>query len=74
MSEQRLQLRLSKTAKARIARAAAIQQMDLSTFVTDAALRDANAVIERETRIELSEQRRLQMIRALEHPPLRKRT
>jgi uncharacterized protein (DUF1778 family) len=68
-ANQRLQIRMSPAKKARIARAAAIQQVDLTQFVTDSALREANAVIERSEHIELTEQEYLQIMELLENPP-----
>jgi uncharacterized protein (DUF1778 family) len=53
-TNQRLQIRLSSAKKARIARAAAIQQVNLTQFVTDAALREAVGVIERSDHIVLT--------------------
>jgi hypothetical protein len=44
-NNKRLQLRMSPAHKARIVRAAAIQNMDLTQFVTRAALREADAII-----------------------------
>jgi uncharacterized protein (DUF1778 family) len=54
-ANQRLQIRMSPAKKARIARAAAIQQVDLTQFVTDSALREADAVIAQAENIELTE-------------------
>jgi uncharacterized protein (DUF1778 family) len=68
-TNQRLQIRLSSAKKARIARAAAIQQVNLTQFVTDAALREADAVIERSDHIELTEREYLQIMELLENPP-----
>jgi len=68
-ANQRLQIRMSPAKKARIARAAAMQQVDLTQFVTDSALREANAVIERSEHIELTEQEYLQIMELLENPP-----
>jgi uncharacterized protein (DUF1778 family) len=69
-ANQRLQIRLSPAKKARIARAAAIQQVDLTQFVTDSALREADAVIAQAEHIELTEQEFLQIIEMLENPPV----
>lgn len=67
---QHLQIQLSSSKKARIARAAAIQQVDLTQFVTDSALREADAVIERSEHIELTKQEFRRIIELLEHPPV----
>ena len=69
-ANQRLQIRLSPAKKARIARAAAIQQVDLTQFVTDSALREADAVIAQAEHIELTEQEFLQIVEMLENPPV----
>ena len=68
-TNQRLQIRLSAAKKARIARAAAIKQVDLTQFVTESALREADAVIEQLEHIELTEQEYLQIMELLESPP-----
>jgi uncharacterized protein (DUF1778 family) len=68
-ANQRLQIRMSPAKKARIARAAAIQQVDLTQFVTDSALREADAVIEREERLIVSEQEFKRLLELLENPP-----
>ena len=68
-ANQRLQIRMSSAKKARIARAAAIQQVDLTQFVTDSALRAADAVIERSEHIELTEKEFLRVMELLEAPP-----
>jgi uncharacterized protein (DUF1778 family) len=69
-ANQRLQIRMSPAKKARIARAAAIQQVDLTQFVTDSALREADAVIAQAEHIELTEQEFLQIVEMLENPPV----
>lgn len=69
-ANQRLQIRMSPAKKARIARAAAIQQVDLTQFVTDSALRAADAVIERADQIELTEREYLRIMELLENPPV----
>jgi uncharacterized protein (DUF1778 family) len=68
-TNKRLQIRLSPAKKARIARAAAIQQMDLTQFVTESALREADAVIERAERIQVSERDFVRILELLENPP-----
>jgi uncharacterized protein (DUF1778 family) len=68
-ANQRLQIRMSPVKKARIARAAAIQQVDLTQFVTESALREADAVIERAEHIELTEREYLRIMELLENPP-----
>lgn len=66
---QRLQIRLSAAKKARIARAAAIQQVDLTQFVTESALKEADAVIEKAERIAVSERDFIRILELLENPP-----
>jgi uncharacterized protein (DUF1778 family) len=68
-ANQRLQIRMSPAKKARIARAAAIQQVDLTKFVTDSALREADAVIDEQERIVVSERDFAFILELLENPP-----
>lgn len=68
-TNQRLQIRMSAAKKARIARAAAIKQVDLTQFVTESALREADAVIEREERVVVSERDFVRILELLESPP-----
>lgn len=66
---QRLQLRITPKAKAKLVRAAAIQQTDLTHFVTQAALRAADAVIAEAEVVRLSERDFARVLELLEHPP-----
>lgn len=68
-TNNRMQLRVTPSHKARIARAAALQQMDLTQFVTGAALREAEAVIERAETIQVSSRDFGRILDLLEHPP-----
>ena len=68
-NNSRLQIRVAPTVKARIARAAAIQNMDLTQFVTDTALREADEVIERAESIRLSQRDFEYVLELLENPP-----
>jgi uncharacterized protein (DUF1778 family) len=68
-ANQRLQIRMSPAKKSRIARAAAIQQVDLTKFVTDSALREADAVIDEQERIVVSERDFAFILELLENPP-----
>lgn len=68
-TNQRLQIRMSAAKKARIVRAAAIKQVDLTQFVTESALREADAVIEREERVVVSERDFVRILELLESPP-----
>jgi uncharacterized protein (DUF1778 family) len=68
-NNNRMQLRMTAAHKARIARAAAIQNTDLTQFVTQSALREADAVIERAETLEASERDLARILDLLEHPP-----
>jgi uncharacterized protein (DUF1778 family) len=68
-NNKRLQLRMTPAHKARIARAAAIQNMDLTQFVTQTALREADAIIEQEETIRVSTRDFTRILDLLEHPP-----
>lgn len=66
---QRLQLRISTDHKARIARAAAILNVDLTQFVTESALREANDVIEHAEVTHVSDRDFGRILDLLENPP-----
>jgi uncharacterized protein (DUF1778 family) len=66
---QRLSLRMTPAVKARIARAAALRHADLTSFVTQAALREADAVIETAEQIRLTEDSYRHLLALLEDPP-----
>lgn len=68
-SNRRLQIRVDPEVKARLARAAALQQMDLSQFVTQTALREADAVIAQAESIKVSTEDFLLILELLENPP-----
>ena len=68
-ANHRLQLRVTRADKARIARAAAIQQMDLTQFVTTAALREADAVIAQVDTVRVSMRYYRRILALLEDPP-----
>lgn len=65
----RLQIRVIPTHKARIARAAAILNTDLTQFVIQTALREADAVIERAESIAVSDHDFTRILDLLENPP-----
>jgi len=65
----RLQIRVTPAIKARIARAAALQNMDLTQFVTGTALREADAVIERAESVRVSTRDFTRILELLEDPP-----
>jgi len=64
-----MSLRVSPEAKSRIARAAALKHADLTNFVTQAALREADAVIAEAERIRLSERDWMRVMALLDNPP-----
>ena len=66
---QRMSLRMTPEVKTRIARAAALRHADLTNFVTQAALREADAVIKTAEQIRLSEDGYKRLLTLLEHPP-----
>jgi uncharacterized protein (DUF1778 family) len=66
---KRMNLRISPEAKAKLVRAAALRNADLTNFVTQAALREADAVIEAAERIRLSERDYRRVLELLENPP-----
>jgi uncharacterized protein (DUF1778 family) len=65
----RMNLRIKPDAKARLMRAAALRHTDLTSFVTQSALREADAVISAAERIELTERDSLLVLDLLENPP-----
>lgn len=66
---QRLQLRVTPEVKAKLARAAAILQTDLTHFVTRSALLAADAVIEEAEVVKVSERDFSRVLELLEDPP-----
>lgn len=66
---KRMNLRISPQAKARLVRAAALRHTDLTTFVTQTALREADAVIEADEVIRLSDRDYKTVLSLLENPP-----
>lgn len=68
-SSERLALRIQASDKATIRRAAALQQMDITSFVVRTASREAVTVIEQSERVALSERDTLLVLELLEHPP-----
>ena len=65
----RIELRIDAVAKAKLARAAALQHVDLTAFILRAALPAADTVIERAERIILSERDSRRVLELLENPP-----
>jgi len=66
---RRMNLRLRSEQKATLMRAAALRHTDLTDFVLQPALREAQAVIAESERIGLSERDSLLVLNLLENPP-----
>lgn len=66
---KRMQLRIQPEQKAVLARAAALSATDLTSFVTQAALREAESVIEEAEHIRLSARDSVRVHELLENPP-----
>jgi len=65
----RIELRIKPEEKALIARAAALEHVDLTGFILRKVLPEARGVVERSERITLSERDSLKVLDLLEHPP-----
>lgn len=68
-TNNRLAVRLSAEEKATIARAAAIEHVDLTAFVVRNALHAAREVIDRDELVILSGRDSRRVLELLEHPP-----
>jgi uncharacterized protein (DUF1778 family) len=66
---KRMNLRLRPEQKATLVRAAALRRTDLTDFVLQPALREAEAVIAQSERVSLSERDSLLVLDLLENPP-----
>jgi uncharacterized protein (DUF1778 family) len=66
---KRMNLRISPEVKAKLVRAAALRNTDLTNFVTQTALREAEAVIEAAEVVRLSERDFTRVLALLENPP-----
>lgn len=66
---KRMNLRVSPDTKAKLVRAAALRDTDLTNFVTQIALREAEAVIEAAEVVKLSERDHARVLALLENPP-----
>jgi len=66
---KRMNLRVSPEVKAKLVRAAALRNTDLTNFVTQTALREAEAVIEAAEVLRLSERDYARVLVLLEDPP-----
>ncbi|WP_026226930.1 DUF1778 domain-containing protein [Hoeflea sp. 108] len=66
---KRMNLRVSPETKAKLVRAAALRNTDLTNFVTQTALREAEAVIEAAEVVRLSARDHSRVLELLENPP-----
>ncbi|NJM29891.1 MAG: DUF1778 domain-containing protein [Rhizobiales bacterium] len=66
---ERMHLRVRPEVKARLVRAAALRNTDLTNFVTETALRAADAVIAEAESIRLNERDFKRVLELLENPP-----
>jgi uncharacterized protein (DUF1778 family) len=66
---RRMNLRIRPEQKATLMRAAALKNTDLTDFVLQPALREAEAIIEAADHMKLSERDSLQVLELLENPP-----
>ncbi|WP_235025272.1 type II toxin-antitoxin system TacA family antitoxin [Caballeronia terrestris] len=66
---QRMNLRVPPEVKSRLTRAASLNHVDLTSFVTQAALREADAVIAAAEQIKLTEDSYKRVLALLEDPP-----
>lgn len=65
----RIELRIPPEQKAVIARAAALENLDLTGFILRSVLPEAHAVVERAGHLALSERDTLRVLDLLENPP-----
>ena len=66
---KRMNLRVLPEQKAALVRAAALRNTDLTDFVLQPALREAQAVIEEAERVVLSKRDSIAVLKVLEDPP-----
>lgn len=66
---KRINLRITPESKAKLMRAAALLNTDLTHFVTQTALREAEAVIDAEAALRLSSRDHARVMDLLENPP-----
>lgn len=66
---KRMNLRVPPEAKTKLARAAALRNTDLTNFVVQSALREAEAVIEAAEVMKVSERDHRRILDLLENPP-----
>lgn len=68
-TSSRIELRIPPDKKAVIARAAALEHMDLTGFILRSVMPEAQAVVDRAEHIALSERDSLLVLDLLENPP-----
>jgi uncharacterized protein (DUF1778 family) len=68
-TSNRIELRVPPEQKAVIARAAALEHMDVTGFILKRVLPEARAVVERAEHLALSERDSLKILDLLENPP-----
>ena len=66
---EKMNLRVRPEVKARLVRAAALRNTDLTNFVTQSALREAEAVIHESEAVKVSERDFLRIMELPENPP-----
>lgn len=66
---ERMHLRVRPDVKARLVRAASLRNTDLTSFVTETALREADSVIAAAEVMRLSERDYARVLSLLENPP-----
>ncbi len=68
-NNQRVAMRVRPADKAILMRAVALAQTDMTSFILQSALREAETVIAKHERVKLSERDSLIVLEALENPP-----
>lgn len=68
-TSNRIELRIPPEQKAMIARAAALEHLDLTGFILRTVLPEAQAVVDRAQHVLLSERDTLRLLDLLENPP-----
>jgi uncharacterized protein (DUF1778 family) len=68
-ASSRIELRIPAEQKAMIARAAALERLDLTGFILRTVLPEAQAVVDRAEHLVLSERDTLRVLDLLENPP-----
>ncbi len=69
MRSDRIELRATPEEKSLLARAAAYERLDLTSFVMRAALLEARSIVHQAERISLSERDTIRVLDFLENPP-----